>query len=318
MIMPMKSKAGRNDPCPCGSGIKFRKCCMNKTVDASSPPHSPPKYKMMRAVHWSQDEIREMSTEQIIAQLKQWGIPFDEKEFLEDVKVSMGASDIYKKWEERFVITAEGLDEDFIWMACEVLWERLAKGKVSTEQIDDMMQEGYDLIKERDVIKGCELWLKVWEELKPRFTKDMKSVKDAESVFKGTQCLFNWCQDLELESYSAADKDKAFCERRIRYCREFCKLFPESDESILHGMKIAIAESLFMAGRLEESEKEFQTLADDYPDNPWAYINWGDMYSGIVDGIHNNERAEELYRMGLGRDERDDEVILERIEELKE
>ena len=24
---PFKSKAGRNDPCPCGSGKKFKKCC---------------------------------------------------------------------------------------------------------------------------------------------------------------------------------------------------------------------------------------------------------------------------------------------------
>lgn len=25
-------KAGRNDPCPCGSGKKFKKCCENKDV----------------------------------------------------------------------------------------------------------------------------------------------------------------------------------------------------------------------------------------------------------------------------------------------
>jgi len=24
-------KVGRNDPCPCGSGKKFKKCCLNKT-----------------------------------------------------------------------------------------------------------------------------------------------------------------------------------------------------------------------------------------------------------------------------------------------
>lgn len=25
-----KTKAGRNDPCPCGSGDKFKICCMRK------------------------------------------------------------------------------------------------------------------------------------------------------------------------------------------------------------------------------------------------------------------------------------------------
>jgi SWIM/SEC-C metal-binding protein len=25
-----KPKVGRNDPCPCGSGLKFKKCCLQK------------------------------------------------------------------------------------------------------------------------------------------------------------------------------------------------------------------------------------------------------------------------------------------------
>lgn len=30
-------KAGRNDPCPCGSGQKFKKCCMNPLLSSGSP-----------------------------------------------------------------------------------------------------------------------------------------------------------------------------------------------------------------------------------------------------------------------------------------
>jgi hypothetical protein len=30
------SKAGRNDPCPCGSGLKFKKCCLTKGRNAAS------------------------------------------------------------------------------------------------------------------------------------------------------------------------------------------------------------------------------------------------------------------------------------------
>jgi len=29
-----ESKVGRNDPCPCGSGLKFKKCCLGKQEDA--------------------------------------------------------------------------------------------------------------------------------------------------------------------------------------------------------------------------------------------------------------------------------------------
>ncbi len=31
------SKVGRNDPCPCGSGLKFKKCCAGKKADAPLP-----------------------------------------------------------------------------------------------------------------------------------------------------------------------------------------------------------------------------------------------------------------------------------------
>ena len=29
-----KRKIGRNEPCPCGSGKKYKKCCLNKKVDS--------------------------------------------------------------------------------------------------------------------------------------------------------------------------------------------------------------------------------------------------------------------------------------------
>lgn len=34
-VLPTMPKVGRNDPCPCGSGKKFKKCCANK-------PQQPP------------------------------------------------------------------------------------------------------------------------------------------------------------------------------------------------------------------------------------------------------------------------------------
>jgi hypothetical protein len=34
--MIMKNKIGRNDPCPCGSGKKFKKCCIAKSKTTPS------------------------------------------------------------------------------------------------------------------------------------------------------------------------------------------------------------------------------------------------------------------------------------------
>ena len=36
----MSDKAGRNDPCPCGSGKKYKKCCWQKDNAAGMQKHN--------------------------------------------------------------------------------------------------------------------------------------------------------------------------------------------------------------------------------------------------------------------------------------
>lgn len=37
----MSKKVGRNDPCPCKSGIKYKKCCLNKGITHNKPEETP-------------------------------------------------------------------------------------------------------------------------------------------------------------------------------------------------------------------------------------------------------------------------------------
>jgi tetratricopeptide (TPR) repeat protein len=53
----MAQKVGRNDPCPCGSGKKYKKCCLEKEAESARnrpppPPvrHQPPIASATRAV----------------------------------------------------------------------------------------------------------------------------------------------------------------------------------------------------------------------------------------------------------------------------
>ena len=43
-------RIGRNDPCPCGSGKKYKKCCLGKTDDVyySNPLNLLETYKKVR------------------------------------------------------------------------------------------------------------------------------------------------------------------------------------------------------------------------------------------------------------------------------
>lgn len=303
---------GRNDPCPCGSGLKFKKCCLNNPLNLF------PKHVPERRHHWSQQEISQIPTEQIGEKLALLGIPFSADQFLNDVAECRAANDIYERWKARFHIAIKGFDGDFPWMAADVLWRRLAPNKVSTEQLDDRMQDGYDRLEQRDATGACLLWLAVWEDLKPRFTKDMRTVKDADPAFRGFQALFNWCQDLEMELGNAAVDAPAFHERRVHYCREFCEFFPD-ENSIVPNMKKSVAESLFLSGKREEAEQAFEGLSKEYPADPWVFIRWGDLYRGFGKEKHlDAARAEELYRKALGMDPKEDKTIRERLADLKE
>jgi hypothetical protein len=131
----------------------------------------------IRLTQWFPEEVREISTKQIIRKLEDFGVEFTEKQFLKEVKQFYSAEDLAKHWEKIFHINAAGFDVDFIWMAAIVLWERLAPQVINSEMIDDLMQEGYDLLDSRKVVEACEKWLEVWEHLKPRFTPEMKSVR---------------------------------------------------------------------------------------------------------------------------------------------
>jgi hypothetical protein len=303
---------GRNEPCPCGSGLKFKKCCIDNPLNLF--PHHVPERKHK----WYSEDVMELPTSKIIEKLVMLGIPFTQEAFLIDVHNHYGSGDICKEWEKRYTITAKGFDEDFPWMAAEVLWRRLVPDKISTMQLDDWVQDGYELTEDDASVAGCDLWLKVWENLKPRFTKDMRKVEDADEVSFKSQYLSNWIQDFDMELSNAAvdTEDKSYYDRRIIFCRECMGFFPDSIQNSI-SMRRGIAEALYMSGRIEEAEQEFQKLVLAYPNDPWSYAAWGDMYADVDGGIYNPEKAEELYHRGLGLQPSEDKYLEERIRDLK-
>lgn len=41
----MPDKVGRNDPCPCGSGKKYKQCCMHSSEKEEPQPHPSPRFR---------------------------------------------------------------------------------------------------------------------------------------------------------------------------------------------------------------------------------------------------------------------------------
>lgn len=222
------------------------------------------------------------------------------------------------------IFIEENWEDDFIWEAALFLWEKFAPQIVNTEKLDDMMQEGYELIEKKKYIEGTELWLDVWEHLRKRFTSDMKSISEAEVVFPGMmQCLFNWCQDIEAGLENAGLNDPSFFEKRIEYCNTFCRLFPKSDELIILNMKRAEAESYFYLCETRKGDELFEKMIDEFLDSVWGYLGWGDMYG--VRRLNEKvpidyKKANKIYRDGLKKvkDHTERKYLLERLEHIEE
>ncbi len=307
----MVGKTGRNEPCPCGSGKKYKKCCLGRE----------PAVKPVTAQEWDLDRVGAMSTEELLAKLGEFGVAVTGDEFVRQAPDFASAVDLAEDWYERYPVYAPDLDEDFIWMAATVLWRRLTPDVPSSEELDDMMQQGYELAGEQRMVEACRIWLEVWERLKPRFTPEMRSIRDAERAFEGLECLYNWCQDLEDALNDAGGAEPGHLRQRVDFCNEFCNLFPASDETIIVNMKRAAAESYFALGQTSDGDRAYAALVEEFPDNAWSYIGWGDEYAAFLskDMPPDYERAERIYRRALDRgiQQGDRDVVLERLANLE-
>jgi hypothetical protein len=233
------SKVGRNYPCPCGSGKKFKKCCLHKIPVVKTAP-------------------------------------------------------------EFKLITEPELEE--------------------YDELVLLMEEGDDALRNKENTKVCDIWLEVWDKLKPKFKRGVKNISDAEDVVKGFNFLFNWTQDIEIELGNAGSDNPEYYKKRIKYCDEFCTIFPESDVITIHNMKRAIAESYYAIDDVEEGYTCFSNLIEQYPDNIWSYVGWGDMYGYPMNknAEPDFEKALEIYNMFDIKNHEDQQILQQRIEYVEQ
>ena len=295
----MSKKTGRNDPCPCGSGKKYKHCCLgskaaaiNQTTSKSEAPgisrlaimrfeqkllDNPEqleqigkeieKYSRDRDMDfkdfilrsWNHDKVRKMSTPEIIEKLKSMNVDFEIERFKKQAQNYISAIQLAEDHYYTQDFHAEGLDEDFIWLAMIELWNRIIPEKYNAEMIDDLMQEGYEDIEKQNYRDGIEKWEKAWNMIISIVPPHIKSVRDADKFIPGlTQFIFNWCQDFEVELGNAGTEDNSFYVKRIKYCQDFRRIFPHSDESIIKNMLRAEAESYTELGDMETAKKLLQ------------------------------------------------------------
>lgn len=310
---------GRNDPCPCGSGKKYKKCCMNKGI------FEQPKPQTTQYEHWTTKKVEQMSTEAIFTKLHELGIEKDERTFIQEIKTKKSSKALALEWEKMYKLNIEDPSIGFVYTTVGVLAERLAPEHILIEQLNSMMQEGYFLYEQGKEKAACELWWEVWEKtLKWLDPSEISSVDKLNQLTRPamTQSYSNWVQDFETALSDLGQKDEGYLEILIQYAAQFQQVFPKTNSNIMMNMGISTAEALFQLDRVQEGEELFTKLIEEEYNNPaWIYIRWGDLYTEWMNGgTVDHEKAEALYKKALElvKNDEDKDSILERINDLRD
>ena len=342
----MSRKIGRNDPCPCGSGKKYKHCCLNKETgsignieevlhsqtprvsvlailrsmqDDLEDPRTNAQLKEHLRKRWTLGKVEQMETSEIVKRLDAMNIGFEIERFKEDAKRHISAIRLAEGY---YIVSSHADADDFILLATIVLWKRLIPERFNVEMIDDAIQEGYKYIQQDNYKDALERWGRAWTIITSIVPSYITSVEEADEYLPEplTESIHNWSQSFEMQLANGGRDDISFYYQRIRYCREFCAIFPDTRESILQNMYRAEAEAYAALGYIETADNLFTELVERYPDNVWGYIGWGDIYRYYARDTNDPsgyERAEELYRLGLVRCDTEADTIQDRLEWLE-
>lgn len=302
------SKIGRNEPCPCGSGKKYKRCCLDNPERLSHPV----------AGTFTYETINRIASEKIIERLAAIGIDFDHNMFVKEIELSYTAGQIAKRWRRTSTADSPEGESDFIGHAVSVLWDRMAAPhNLPAELMSRLIDRGVVCLRRKEYGAACDIWLEVWEAIKYKHKPGFTDLEPLDKEYSAFFSIRNLCQDLEEVLHNAGLGEHIYFEKRIDYCRDFLDLFPNENELIVHNMRRAVADSYSRLGNYEESEREYHKLVADYPTNLWSYIGWGDIY--FLDKKDNYDQARELYLKALdtARDSEEIEIAKERLQDLE-
>jgi hypothetical protein len=201
----MSKKVGRNDLCPCGSGLKFKKCCIDKderingqAALANYPLNEAFGGRDAIGADFDEDQdalankinaMRGKRPEELFKILEGLGLPVTKEIMIEDAARVDSVVDLCQLWQDRYR-SMDSMDEDeMMWAAAKILWEKLdPAGTPCLETIFDKIVRGYECLSKKSSVANAavtattaaaaaniavtgvdaaiEIWTEAWNDLK--------------------------------------------------------------------------------------------------------------------------------------------------------
>ena len=300
--------------------MRISHAALNRIVEGKMASDSKYKKDLERKKRPVLANGRALSDTELTDMLRSCGISFDRERLDQESRRFLSAENLARSWtEEEEFPDGVRYPEDWVWICLTVLWERWFPDHPNLEMLDDKIQEGYRWLEKKDEVRACEVWLKAWEDyLALAHGAGVKTIRDFDDLFGGTQSIFNWVQDLETELHNAGLEDKRFFEKRIVMCSTYLDKHAAENELIAQNMRRALAESYFELGQPEKGEEHYKKWLADDPKWGWGWIGWSDNYGLFCRAERRDgEKAVRILREALRVDGvRDRKQILERLEDV--
>lgn len=222
---------GRNDPCPCGSGKKFKKCCIDK-----------PEFQTPNQVGQS-SELGNLLNQSEPAMLDN----------NEEKALKIGTQ----------------------------FWQKIVAL--------DLNEQMFDSLTRHSTAYGVDNF-----------------------------AFMNWLGDYQMVLANAMYRDREMAEHLMDFIDESLVRFPRILEENRPSFLASKGDALFLMNRIEDGNALFAALQQQYPDDAWPLIWWGDQFDPAFKWAHaDDSRAEELYRQAQMVDPRE-EAVSERLQGLAE
>jgi len=304
-------KKGRNAPCPCGSGKKYKKCCLGQKqqplqasiipADMSANMKQPPQTasnvirpyvitkmcepdssnmilnqmkalkKRLSNMHLP-STIRPLPTNKIIQELSERKVNFDEALFIEQSRKYDSAWDLAEAlWPAQSKSTKNV--SDFCCLAACILWERYYEEKKINKPSIEMIDDYIEFgYKAKSDSDIYNYWIQAWDALKSLFDFSKHSFQQLDNMFNGSQSLFNWISDYELFFLNASNSNKEYAQKGIVLLNEYISFFGKENQEMTKAFQRSLSEIYCHAGEFEKGEQLIQEVVASYPEDAGSYI----------------------------------------------
>jgi len=281
-IIPPKnyssSVIGRNDPCPCGSGKKYKKCCLEADASAEAGKASQRTRAAVTALNdqWTLSKVACLETTEIVTRLEKLGIDGCQATFVGLADGRTSALSIGNVWLGELTTPPGTWEGDFIWLAACELWKRYCPERPSAEMVDEWVTEGYQLCEADKEGEAVDVWLRLWEPVRLKIEPSMTTFRDADAVFEISQFFGNWIQDLIMAIGNTSIHDDKYAEIGIRLIHDVLHQFVDESLNTVLNLRCNLGNLLFRADRCEEGEAALQTIIREHPDQSCGYAYLSD------------------------------------------